>query len=167
MVSVSTVTGVHLVSTFRRIVFFAQWPAAFLAPIWLLVAPGAFQPGWAAVLATLTAPLLFLITIVPPIICVCVGNVRRSRMAPAAYSVLVAAMWVAVVVFGISFPGASDVRSYPSLIEHAGVSSDAADSIATVSILAMIGLSVAIIVAAAVGAAQAKNAGLRHEPLQP
>jgi hypothetical protein len=151
---------VPLVNIFRRIVFFAQWPAAVLAPIWLFIAPGAFQPGWSAVLALITGPLLFIVMIVPAIICVSARTVRRSGMAPAVYAVLVVLLWIAVLVFGLAFPGSSDVKAYPSFLEGAGASADTADAVAAVCTLAVIGLSIGIIVAASVGAAQARKSAL-------
>jgi hypothetical protein len=137
---------------FQRIVFFAQWVAAFLAPFWLFASPGAFKGGWAVVLALFTAPLLLTAMIIPPIVCVAVTKTRRSMRAPAVYSFLAVALWATVFLHGTSIASDSDVEHFPSWLENAGVAPALSEVIFALTAILIALLALSSIVAVFVGA---------------
>jgi hypothetical protein len=140
------------VITFQRIVFFAQWAAAVLAPFWLFASPGAFKGGWAVVLALFTAPLLLTAMIIPPIVCVATKRTRRSRTAPRVYSFLAVALWATVFLHGTSIESDSDIEHFPSWLENLGASSTTSDTVFALSAVVIVLLALSAIVAVFVGA---------------
>lgn len=94
-----------------RFVFVAQWVAVIVLPIW--VALGRYvvgdQPGWFSVLFLFFgAPLMALVLLIAPIVCVSSRSIRRARAVPFGFAVASVALWVLVLLASAFIVDAGD-----------------------------------------------------------
>ena len=118
--------------TWRRIVFVAQWFAAALLPVWWFVQPGAFNPGWAAVLMLFVAPILLVLLIVSSLVAVLARPGKPVAAVSGGYAIAAPLSWLFAFLLPLAMEGASDARSYPSAFELLGMPSAVAGALAGV-----------------------------------
>jgi hypothetical protein len=141
-----------------RFVFIAQWPAALVLPLFLIVGRGLVgaELGWLAVLGILYGLVLVAGMLVPPVLAVIDGTVRAARRTRTAYDVLTFTVWGAFVVAGLTAPDSDDaghLRSALTVWTGGAVGYDASEAVFAVAFvvlvlgwIALLGVSIAGIV---------------------
>lgn len=94
-----------------KFVFVAQWLAAFVLPVWFFIGRGLVgaELGWMAVLGVAVFGLpLILILLVPPLITLFDGGVRRARAERFGFSISSIVLWSAIVLAALVVPDSGD-----------------------------------------------------------
>lgn len=133
----------------RRVVFWGQWVAAILLPLWLFAAPGAFNPGWMALLAFFTGPVVFTVILLCAIVTTTARPVRTSRTAPPWFSVFSLAFWTSILLWGAATEGVGDGMPYTPLLAGWGAGEPVYQAISGLSLCSAL-LCGALMLAAAV-----------------
>lgn len=143
--------------------FIAQWPAALVFPLFLVVGRGfvGAELGWLAIVGLLYAVFLVGALLIPPILSVIDGTVRTAGRTRLAYDVLSYVLWAGFLVGGVTAPDSSDaghLRSAVTVWTNGAVSYEASEAVfagafvvIVIAWVALLGVSIAGIVRAARG----------------
>lgn len=136
-----------------RFVFVAQWVAAFVLPLFVIIGRGLIGSplGWMMVIGIWFGLLGVVAMYIPPILTLFDGEVRRQRATRRAYTISTWVVWIALLVLAITIVDGGDsggVGSALTVWTGDAVSDDVSNGIALVALLvAFVALAAACVLA--------------------
>jgi predicted RND superfamily exporter protein len=115
-----------------RFVFVAQWFAAVLLPLFVVLGRGLVGAdlGWMAVIGIIYGAFVILLLLVPPLVTLFDREVRAARAERSAFAITSIVLWAAIVVTGLSIPDSGDSGHLDSaLMTWTGMSYEVSTSI--------------------------------------
>jgi len=103
-----------------RFVFVAQWFAALLLPLFVFLGRGAVggELGWMALIGIVYGVFVILLLLVPPLITLFDREVRAERAERTVFAGASIALWVSLVIVGLSIPDSGDSGHLDSAISN-------------------------------------------------
>lgn len=106
----------------RHTVFVAGWFAAALLPIWWIVQPGAFSPGWIGlIMVMLISPVLMALLLGASLVALLARADKQIAAVSGGFAVAAPISWLIAFLVPLSLDGVGDSGSFPSSLELAGV----------------------------------------------
>jgi predicted RND superfamily exporter protein len=115
-----------------RFVFVAQWFAAVLLPLFVVLGRGLVGAdlGWMAVIGIIYGAFVILLLLVPPLVTLFDREVRAARAERSGFAITSIVLWAAIVVTGLSIPDSGDSGHLDSaLMTWTGMSYEVSTSI--------------------------------------
>ena len=98
------------ITGFGRFVFIAQWILAVLLPVFFFLGRGFIgaEVGWVGILGLVYGIFVILLLLVPPLLTLFDGEVRKARATRMSYDVASVALWLALLFGALTVPDSGD-----------------------------------------------------------
>jgi hypothetical protein len=93
-----------------RFVFYAQWPVAVFLPVFFFIGRGnvGAEVGWLGFFGLAYGLIVIAVLLVPPALTLFDRDVRRERATRLWYDLSTAALWLGLLLGGMTVPDAGD-----------------------------------------------------------